>query len=95
VLDIPKELKSILKKWMKINPTDWLLFDMNLEPLTSIKLNQRLNKIFGKKTGVNLLRHSYLTDRFTDHTEKQKEAEQTMTDMGSSINQLQLYVKVD
>jgi hypothetical protein len=95
VLDIPKELKSILKKWIKINPTDWLLFDMNLEPLTSIKLNQRLNKIFGKKTGVNLLRHSYLTDRFADHTEKQKEAEQTMTDMGSSINQLQLYVKTD
>jgi hypothetical protein len=95
VLDIPKELKSILKKWIKINPTDWLLFDMNLEPLTSIKLNQRLNKIFGKKTGVNLLRHSYLTDRYADHTEKQKEAEQTMTDMGSSINQLQLYVKMD
>ena len=95
VLDIPKELKSILKKWIKINPTDWLLFDMNLEPLTSIKLNQRLNKIFGKKTGVNLLRHSYLTDKFANHTEEHKDAEKTMTDMGSSINQLELYVKTD
>ena len=95
VLDIPKDLKSILKKWIKINPTDYLLFDMNLEPLTSIKLNQRLNKIFGKKTGVNLLRHSYLTDKFATHSEDAKEAEDVMTQMGSSIAQLQLYVKTD
>jgi len=36
-VDIPKDLKTILTKWIKINPTDYLLFDTNQNPLTSVK----------------------------------------------------------
>jgi hypothetical protein len=53
IVDIPTQLKNILAKWIKINPTPYLLFDANMGQLSSVKLNQRLNKIFDKKVGVN------------------------------------------
>ena len=48
-VDIPKDLKTIVTKWIKVNPTDYLLFDTNKNPLTSVKLNQRMNKILGRR----------------------------------------------
>jgi integrase len=93
-VDIPKPLASILNAWVKINPTDWLLFDSNMNHLTPVKLNQRLNKIFGdKKISINALRHSYLTGKYADTIKKNKEIDETMTDMGSSKSQLLVYVK--
>lgn len=94
-LPCPLALKTILTKWSKINPTEYLLFDTNLNPLTSVKLNQRLNKLFGKNTGTNALRHTYLTEKFGDTIAKKKEIDNVMTDMGSSASQLTTYVKND
>ena len=48
----PPELLKILRKWIKINPTEYLLFDNNKQQLSNVKLNQRLNKIFGDKKVV-------------------------------------------
>ena len=94
VVAIPTPLKNILTKWIKINPTDYLLFDTNQNPLTSVKLNQRLNKLFdGKKVGVNLLRHAYLTDKYAETIEQKKKIDKDMTDMGSSEAMLSTYVK--
>jgi hypothetical protein len=91
---IPVQLKNIIAKWIKINPTEWLLFDSNMGKLSSVKLNQRLNKIFdAKKVGVNQLRHTFLTDKFGDTIAKKKEVAETMTDMGSSSGMLDTYVK--
>ena len=92
-VDIPKDLKTILTKWIKINPTNYLLFDTNQNPLTSVKLNQRLNKIFGKKVGVNQMRHTYLTDKYGDTINKQKQINADMTEMGSSGTQSKVYIK--
>jgi hypothetical protein len=93
---IPPTLKSLLAKWIKTNPTEWLLFDTNMNPLSSVKLNQRLNKLFdGKKVGVNMLRHTYLTDKFGEQIKKDKEISNTMSDMGSSSNMLKTYIKND
>lgn len=95
-VDIPKELASIITKWSKINPTDYLLFDSNLNPLTSVKLNQRLNRIFGgKKIAINALRHSYLTDKYADDLKKKQAMAKDMTEMGSSLSQMETYVKLD
>jgi hypothetical protein len=96
VVLIPTALKNIINKWVKINPTDYLLFDTNMNPLTSVKLNQRLNKLFdGKKVGVNALRHTYLTDKYADTMEQKKKIDKDMKDMGSSANMLTTYVKED
>ena len=92
-VDIPKDLKTIVTKWIKVNPTDYLLFDTNKNPLTSVKLNQRMNKIFGKKVGVNQMRHTYLTDKYGDTISKQKQINADMTEMGSSGTQSKVYIK--
>jgi integrase len=93
---IPIQLKNILAKWIKVNPTEYLLFDANLGKLSAVKLNQRLNKIFGeKKVGVNQLRHTYLTDKFGDTIAKKQSIANTMEDMGSSSGMLDTYVKKD
>lgn len=95
-LDVPKPLQSILKKWITINPTKTLLFDSYMNPLSSVKLNQRLNKMFdGNHTSVNALRHTYLTDKFGHTIEQKKEVDNTMSEMGSSANMLDTYVKKD
>jgi len=93
-LTVPPELKSILNKWIKINPTDFLLFDMNSAGLTNVKMTQRLNKIFGKKSSVNSLRHSYLTTKFGSQIEIQKEMDAVSKDMGTSSSTIQnIYLK--
>ena len=92
---VPKELQAILTKWIKANPNEYLLFDVNGNKLNSVKLNQRLNKIFNAKISVNALRHSYLTDKFGDTIDKNNHIKKIMTDMGSSSSQLTTYVKQD
>jgi hypothetical protein len=87
------ELLKILKKWIKVNPTEWLLFDANMNQLSSVKLNQRLNKIFDKKVGVNQLRHTFLTDKYAHTISDKEDIANTMATMGSSSNMLDTYVK--
>jgi integrase len=94
IVPIDIVLLKILKKWIAVNPTDYLLFDAHLNPLSSVKLNQRLNKIFSdKKVGVNQLRHTYLTNKFGHTINQKNEVKDTMTDMGSSVGMLETYVK--
>ena len=96
VVEIPKPLQSILKKWISVNPTKSLLFDANMNTLSSVKLNQRLNKIFDeKKVSVNQLRHTYLTNKFGHTIEQKNKIADTMSEMGSSSNMLDTYVKKD
>ncbi len=100
-IKLPTILRNILKKWIQVNPSDYLLIDSRLHPLGgvesnstngAVKLNQRLERIFNKKVGVNGLRHSILTDKFGDQDD---EIKKTMRDMGSSAAQLTTYVKND
>lgn len=92
-VQIPKELKTILNKWIKVNPTDYLLFDSSLNALSNVKLNQRLNKLFGKKVGVNMMRKSYLSGKYGDMIEKKNELADDMNKMGSSTLQENIYIK--
>lgn len=91
----PRQLQAIINKWISMNPTDYLLFDNNGNPLKNTQLNQRLNKIFDGKISVNALRHTFLTDKFGDTIEQQKKIETTMEKMGSSSKMLKNYVKED
>ena len=95
VLAIPKELKSILNKWVKINTTDYLLFDNKGGKLTSVKINQRFKKLFGKNFSVNMFRKLFLSDKYADTMEQMKNLEKDMEKMGSSKSQIPHYVKVD
>jgi len=94
-LAVPVELKKILKKWMTLNTSDNLLVDSNGNPLNSVKLNQRLSKILDGAS-VNVLRHSYLSTKFQDSLQQNKEINDTLKSMGSSSLQQQVYIqKID
>lgn len=96
-LEMPSSLKKILKKWIEVIPreVDNLFFNSNLEPLSNVSLNQRLNAIFGGKKSVNSLRHFYLTTKYKDLMEQNQEMAEEMNDMGSSSAQANNYIKIN
>ena len=92
---ITKAVMTILRKWIKTNPTDYLLFDSNMGEMTPVKITQRLNKLFeGKKISTSALRHSYLTDKYGGSIDEINEVANTMVAMGSSVAMLPVYVKL-
>lgn len=95
-LDIPPALKKILTKWIAIIPKeiDTLFFNSNLEPLSNVTLNQRLNALFGGKKGVNSLRHYYLTSKYKQLMMANEDMADDMEAMGSSKAQASVYVKI-
>jgi integrase len=92
-IKINPALKAILNKWIKINPTDYLLFDSNMNPLSSVKITQRLNKIFGKKASVNQMRHTYLTGKYGEMIKQNNGLANDLSAMGSSMNMATTYIK--
>ena len=91
-IDVPKDLQTLLKKWIKINDTDYLLFSSNKQPLSSPQINRILNKVFDKHISVDMLRHIYLTNHYKN-IPAIKDMENLATEMGHSLNQQMLYVK--
>ena len=96
ILDIPPALKKILTKWIALIPSaiDTLLFNSNLEKLSNVTLNQRLNGLFDGKKGVNALRHYYLTSKYKELMIANEDMAEDMEAMGSSINQSKSYIKI-
>jgi integrase len=90
---INPKLKFILNKWVKLNPHEHMLVSINHSKLSSSQLQQRLNGILGRKASVNILRHSFLSDKYKDID--LRDMEQTASDMGHSVNQAMLYAKKD
>ena len=82
---------KLLKKKGVLVP---LLVDYEGNPFQQINsITRLLNKVFGKKIGVSMLRNIYLTDKFGD---KVKELNETSEAMGTSSNTiLNQYVKLD
>ena len=93
VINIPTSLKTILTKWIKVNPTEYLFFDSKDGKLNSVKITQRLNNIFGKHISVNALRHTFLTDKHKDTLDNLEEMKEDFKAMGSSILQAKTYIK--
>jgi regulator of sigma D len=86
-LEMPQQLKNILNRWIEINDGEYLLRDTRGNPLNSVKLNQYLNKIFGgRKIAVNAMRHSYLTDKYSETSQNSKKLAKDMEAMGSSYS---------
>ena len=90
-VSINPKLKFILDKWKKLNPHDWLLVGITDNKFSSSQLQQRLNSILGKKASVNILRHSFLSDKYKDIDIR--DMEKTAEAMGHSKEQAMLYAK--
>lgn len=94
-LDLPDRLTSIFKKWFEIldGRSDYLLVDRNFDALSVSQLQQRLNKIFGgKKISVNIIRHSYLSNKYGDGPSLKSRLE-TAANMGHSLEMQMEYIK--
>ena len=61
---IDPSLLKILKKWIDINGSDYLLFNNRGNALQASELAHRLNGIFGKNISTSMLRHIFLTHKF-------------------------------
>ena len=96
---IPKELKKILTSWLKLlesiyGETDYLLVDSKGGKLTPTKITQRLNSIFGKKASINILRHSFLSEKYKNMPALE-DLENEATAMGHSLKEHLEYIKKD
>ena len=57
-----------------------------------MKLSQRLNRLWGNKAGINILRKSYLTTKYGNMINEQDNMKKDFAKMGSSENQSRIYV---
>ena len=93
IVPIPKELRDTLLRVINISPFEWLFVNQNGDKLGENGLKQLLKTHLN--TSVNALRHTYLTDRFSDYTKEYRKLQNMMTMMGSSSKQLVNYVKLN
>jgi hypothetical protein len=91
-LDVPKELNTLIKKWIKLNSNDYMLYSTNDNKLSSPQINRILNEAFGKNISTNLLRHIYLTEQYKNVPAISK-MENLAEQMGHSIPTAMEYVK--
>ena len=90
---IPPPLKKIINQWIKINPTDYLLFDIHQNKLSNVTLNQRIEKIVGSKMGTNGFRHVYLSEKYQESIQNDKDMKEDFKAMGSSVHQKDVYIQ--
>ena len=86
---ISEDLFQLLKKYRKSG----LLLQNGIKKLTSPQITVILNKIFGKKISVSMLRNIFLSSKFSDTS---KELSNNVADMGTSVNSaIHTYIKKD
>ena len=88
---VPKNLESLLTKWIKWRGSDHLFTDYYGKEFQSAGMTKALNSIFHpKRISVNQLRHIYITEKCGPML---KQLEEVASSMGHSEGQQKLYVK--
>ena len=91
-IEVPKQLNDLLKKWIKINERDYMLYSSNGNKINPPQITRILNKVFEKKISTSMLRHIYLTDTYKDIPEINK-MEKLASEMGHSVSTAMEYIK--
>ena len=93
-LDVPNELYNILVRYIRVKPiNEFLLVDYDGRPLINHtnSITRILNKIFGKKIGVSMLRKIYLSSKYSNNNNNLYNDTQAMgTSVGNANTQ---YIK--
>ena len=94
IYEIPSPLIPIVKKYLRLNKTDYLFPKRNgNECMTNVDYNRTLQKIFGKTISVDNLRSIYLSEKYKN-IPSLVDMEATATAMGHQIvTSLENYVK--
>lgn len=86
-------LKKVLDRYielMDIKDDQFILFPTDIKRTSGSAMTKALNRIFGKKVGASMLRHSYLTSKYGKVTDEMaKDAEM----MAHSVSQQSDYIK--
>lgn len=94
-VEIPKKLKIIINRWKKINDSDYLLVNTEGNKYTSSSFNKKLNSIYGKGIGVDVLRSISWTAK-ADEIEIVEKLKSKARKMGHSLQSaIDYYVKED
>ena len=91
---IPAQVMPILRKYLKMNTSDYLFPKKDGEhPMSNVDYNRMLQKIFGKGISVDALRSIFLSEKYKD-VPAINEMEKTATAMGNDfMTGLKDYVK--
>ena len=96
-IDVPADLSKIIKIWLKHNTSGYFLVSPKdiTKPMSSNEITKALQRISaekfdGKRIGSSMLRHIYLSHKYSDVL-KQKQADADK--MGHSVAQQNDYVK--
>lgn len=104
IVDVPEELQKTLALYIrhhplarverKLAPEFKLLVKADGAPLSTVNsITRVLNRIFGKKVGSSMLRHSYITHKYGAVSEEMKE---DAAALGHSVSMQQgTYLKTD
>lgn len=94
--ELPKKLKKILKRFIRLSgDNEYLLTKNNGSKFTHTDISNSLNKILGRNISTSMLRHIYLTDFYKDMPHMQ-DMLKCAESMGHSVHSaLVYYVKKD
>lgn len=91
-VEMPRKLRMLLTKWMRINPSDHLLVNMDYTRMQTSRLTRELNAIFGKNISTSLLRNIYVTEKF-GHMPKLTDMEDVAEKMAHDVSMQMKYIK--
>ena len=94
IYDLPSPLIPIVKKYLKLNKTEYLFPKRNSDAcMTNVDYNRTLQKIFGKTISVDNLRSIYLSEKYKN-IPSLVDMEKTAEAMGHTLTtSLENYVK--
>ena len=95
IVPVPECLEEVIYRWFGVNPNHTLLFHRDQSRGLTVKdLQKRLAVIFKKPGfGVNILRHSFITETVLKDMPFIDELKTVASQMGHSIQQQALYKK--
>lgn len=95
IVPIPECLEEVIYRWFGVNPNHTLLFHRDQSRGLTVKdLQKRLALIFKKPGfGVNILRHSFITETILKDMPFIDELKTVASQMGHSLQQQALYKK--
>jgi hypothetical protein len=91
-IDIPTKLKTLLTKWKKLNPYEFLLVNGDGTQMSIVRITQILHKLFQRNISTSMLRHIYITDKLGG-TPALEDMQKMADDMGHSVEMQLQYIK--
>jgi|DEB0MinimDraft_6_1074348.scaffolds.fasta_scaffold01458_6 hypothetical protein len=77
VIPVGKKLNTVLNKWLKVNPTKFLLFNRSLEMMTANQLTKAVKSAFSPLNknglGISMIRHIVISTLFPPQNKEKEE----------------------